>query len=77
MTLYWLLDTYGEGEYPEYGLSNDGTMYWGHVEKVTPDYQAGLKAQWDASHGWTSLDDDDLRSFTVGANVAFGIGDNE
>ena len=34
--LWRLLDTGDNATYPEYGLGNNGTMYWGHVEKVEP-----------------------------------------
>ena len=39
MNLYRLTSTYGENEHG-YGLGNNDTMYWGHVEKVGgPVYQ--------------------------------------
>jgi len=51
MNLYRLTSTYGENEHG-YGLGNNDTMYWGHVEKVGgPVYRPGPKvSSFDTEH---------------------------
>ena len=72
--LWRLLDTGDNATYPEYGLGNNGTMYWGHVEKVEPCKHGNIDGHYageyiDYSHG-------DQRRYTIWCPGA-GIGGDD